>query len=74
MKHWDGRDRDDAIVLRPPRRDRRRLSAMLAEPPRPRRTPLQLHSLVGLGLAVGVLAGLAWLLAPASPVSPDLMN
>ncbi len=75
MKHWDGRDRDDAILLRLPRQDRQRLAQFL-DPPAPprRREPPHVGSVIGLALAVGLLAGMAWLLAPGDPVSSKLMQ
>ena len=74
MKHWDGRDVADVTSASLSPRDRRRVRELFREPPRPRRAQPQVHSLIGLVLAVGVLAGLAWVLTPSSPVSPDLMN
>jgi hypothetical protein len=74
MKHWDGRDRDHATELRLPQPDRARLAAMFASPVRPRRQPLQLHSLIGLALALGLLVGLALLLNSGDPVSPAVLN
>ena len=73
MKHWDGRDRDDAIPLRLPERDRQRIRELFMDAPKPKRGPSpQVHSLIGLGLALGMLGLLAWALAPSSPVSPNL--
>ena len=74
MKHWDGRDVADVTPATLSPRERRRVRELFREPPRPRRTPLQVHSVIGLVLAVSVLAGVAWALMPSSPVSPDLMN
>ena len=74
MKHWDGRDQAQATPQRLSPRDRKRVRELFREPPRPRRTQPQVHSMIGLVLAVSVLAGLAWLLTPSSPISPDLMN
>jgi hypothetical protein len=75
MQHCDGRDRDDAIPVRLPRRDRPRLAQLQPAPPRRRpRQPVDAGSLIGLALSLGVLAGLAWLLAPADPVSSSLLR
>ncbi len=73
MKHWDGRDRDDANPLRLPERDWLRVRELFLEMPRPRRRPMQVHSLIGLALALGLLAGLAWALSAGDPVSDKLM-
>jgi hypothetical protein len=77
MKHWDGRDRDDAIQLRLPQRDAQRIRDLFAQPrptpPQRRRQPPHVGSLIGLGLALAMLAGMALLLAPAEPVS-KLLN
>jgi hypothetical protein len=74
MKHWDGRDRDHVNELRLARPDRARLAEMLQAPVRPRRQPLQVHSVIGLALAIGLLVGLALLLSPSDPVSSQLVN
>jgi hypothetical protein len=74
MKHWDGRDRDDVVELRLPQSDRARLAEMLSQPVRPRRQPLQVHSVIGLALALGMLVALAMLLSPSDPVSSKLVN
>jgi hypothetical protein len=73
MKHWDGRDRDTA-ELPLSKQERERLRAMFTERPTGRR-PARPHvgSLIGLALALGVLAGVALVLAPADPVSPRLL-
>ena len=71
MKHWDGRDRDHLAELQLSQPDRARLAKFL-EAPKPRRSRPQIHSLIGLVLALGLLAGLALLLAPADPVSSKL--
>ena len=71
MKHWDGRERDQAIEQRLSQPDRARLAPFF-EAPRPRRTQPQIHSLIGLVLALGLLVGLALLLSPADPVSSKL--
>ena len=74
MKHWDGRDRTEAIELRPPRRDGARVRDLLRESPKPRRAEPQIASLIGLVLAVGLLVALSWALAPSSPVSSQLLD
>lgn len=74
MKHWDGRDRDDVVELRLTQPDRARLAEIFRTPVRPRRQPLQLHSVIGLALALGLLVGLAMLLSPSDPVSSQLVN
>lgn len=74
MKHWDGRDRDDAAELRLSQRDRQRFAQIFSAPPSPRRQPSQAGSKIGLALAVGMLIGLAWLLSPADPVSSKILN
>ena len=75
MKHWDGRDRPLAATpIRLPERDRQRIRAMFLEQPKLRRRPLQLHSLVGLAISIGVLVGLAYLLSPSDPVSSKILN
>lgn len=71
MKHWDGRDRDHATELQLSQPDRARL-AQFYEAPRPRRSQPQIHSLIGLVLALGLLTGLAMLLSPGDPVSAKL--
>ena len=75
MKHWDGRDRDDATSLRLPERDRQRIREMFLDAPKPNRGAApQIHSVIGLSLALGLLGLMAWALAPSSPISPDLMQ
>ena len=74
MEHWDGRDLAQAAPLRLSRRDRRRLERMLGQPARQRHTPPHAATLVGVALALGLLAGLAWALAPVSPVSPEMLK
>ena len=74
MKHWDGRDRDHVAELRLAQPDRQRIRDLFLETPKPKRKAPQIHSVIGLALAVGLLVGLAMLLAPSHPVSPKLMN
>ena len=72
MKHWDGRDPAGA-ELRLPRLEEARLAEALRPPPR-RPQPPHIGSVIGLVLALGVLAGLALLLVPADPVSSRLLD
>ncbi len=74
MKHWDGQDAAEPIVPRLSRRERRQLAHLFELPPHRRQGRAHMGSLIGLGLALAVLAGLAWTLAPGDPVSPDLLN
>ena len=74
MKHWDGRDRTDAIELRPARREGLRVRDLVRESPKRRRAEPQIGSLIGLAFAVFFLAALAWAVAPSSPVSPQLLD
>ena len=74
MKHWDGRDRTEAFELRPARPEAARVRDLFRESPRPRRAEPQIASLIGLALAVGLLAVLSWALAPDSPVSAQLLD
>lgn len=78
MKHWDGQDRDQSVSLHLSRRDRRRFAQFL-EAPAParahqRRESPHIGSVIGLVLAVGLLAGLAWVLAPTDAVSSRILN
>jgi hypothetical protein len=74
MKHWDGRDRDQAIPLQLSRRDRQRFAQFLEAPAPARRREPQIGSLIGLALSIGLLIGLAWLLTPADPVSSKILH
>ena len=75
MKHWDGRDRDDVTELRLAPPDRARLARIFGSPPLTRRRqPPHTGSLIGLALAVGLLVGLAVLLAPTAPISSRLVD
>lgn len=74
MKHWDGRDRDDVAGARLSRSDRAHLDRILGHSARPRRAPPHPGSMIGLALALGMLAGLAWLLAPAQAVSSKILH
>ena len=74
MKHWDGRDLSQADAQPLSRRERQRIRAMFLEQPANRRQErAHMGSVIGLVLAVGLIAGLAWLLSPSSPVSSDLI-
>lgn len=73
MKHWDGRDRDHVVPLRVPRHDEARLAESLRSPARRQQAP-HIGSVIGLVLAIGLVAGLAWLLAPGDPVSASLLD
>ena len=73
MKHWDGRDLADA-ELRLPRHDEVRLVRDLRPPARRRESP-HIGSVIGLVLAVGMLAGIALMLAaPGDPVSTKVLH
>ena len=74
MKHWDGRDRDQAVPLRLSHRDRQRYARFFETPARPRRESPDMGSVIGLVLAVCVLVGVAWMLAPGEPVSPNVLK
>ena len=73
MKHWDERERTDGAPARLSPRERQRLREMWKAPPQPRRQSAT-GSLIGLTLAVTMVAALAWLLSPGSPVSPKLID
>jgi hypothetical protein len=75
MKHWDERDVADVRPVRLSRAERRRLRAMFAEQPAHRRRHEAPHvgSMIGVALAFAVLAGLAWAVSPADPVSARLL-
>ena len=74
MKHWDERERADVKALRLSPAERERLRALMEPPARQRRSEPQVHSLVGLAIALTVLVGLAVLLAPSDPVSSRLIQ
>ena len=74
MKPWDGRDLPQAIPQRLSRRDRARLARLFGPRAETRRAPPHVSSVIGLVLAVGVLAGLAWLLSPAQAVSSKILH
>ena len=74
MKHWDGQDVAEPIAPRLSRRERRELAHLFELPAHRRTSRAGMGSLIGLGLALAVLAGLAWALAPGEPISPDLLN
>ena len=73
MKHLDERERTDVAPARLSPRDRQRLRELLQQPPQRKRGEAQAGSAIGLVLAVGILACLAWLLSPSDPVSSKLI-
>ena len=73
MKHWDERERTDVTPARLSPRERQRLRELL-EPPQRKRGEADVGSMIGLVLAVGILAGLAWLSSPSAPVSSKLIH
>lgn len=72
MKHWDpANSLADSAPLSSS--ERRRLAAILDCPPKTRgRARPDLSSMVGLTLALAFLAGIAWAVTPAEPVSAEL--
>lgn len=74
MKHWDGRDRTEAIELRPARREAAQVRDSIPKLPRSRRAEPQIGSLIGLAFAIFFLAALSWAVAPSSPVSDQLLD
>ena len=72
MKHWDGLDTDNAQPARLSPEDAARLAELIAVPARQRKARASLGSMVGLGLAVTFLVGLAWALAPTGPVAAEV--
>jgi hypothetical protein len=75
MKHWGERDLADVQPVRLSRAERKRVRALFAEVPAHRRSNEAPHvgSLIGVALAFAVLAGLAWAIIPADPVSPKIL-
>lgn len=73
MKPWDGRDRPGAAELPLSPAERARLRALFEPPAHRGQARPHMGSWIGLALAVGLLAGLALLLAPCDPVSGDLI-
>jgi len=70
MKHWDGRDRDNVVPLRMPRRDRRRFASLFdVQAPAPARGDNPSATTIGVVLAMAMLAGLAWGLRSPEPVA-----
>ena len=70
MKPWTPDDVAGATVL--PEAEARAIAAAVA-PPRARRAPRPAFgSLVGLGLSLMFVAGLAWALSPDSPVAREV--
>lgn len=74
MKHWDGRDRTEAVELRPARREAARVRDLIRQSPKPKRAEPQIASLIGLAFAVVFLAALIWAVAPSNPVSSQLLD
>ena len=74
MKPWDGRDRPGAAELPLSAAERARLRALFELPAHRSQERPHMGSWIGLALAVGLLAGLALLLAPGDPISADLMR
>jgi hypothetical protein len=74
MKHWDGRDRTDAAELPLSPAERARLRALFELPAHRSQARPHIGSWIGLTLAVGLLVGLALLLAPGDPIASDLMR
>ena len=73
MKHWDGRDLAQSIPLWLPQGEEDALARELRQPVRRRRRQApHVASMVGLVLAVAVLAGLALALSPVDPVSSSV--
>ena len=72
MKHWDGRDRPEAIERPLTPAERARLRAMFEPPAHRRQQRAHVGSMIGLVLALGLLVGLAMLLSPGDPVSSKL--
>ena len=75
MKHWDERERTDVEPVRLTRAERKRVRAMFADIPEHRRQRQAAHpeTMIGVALALAVLAALAWALAPSGPVSPKIL-
>ena len=72
MRYWDGRDRTEAAEMPLSPAERARLRALFEVPAHRRQRRTHVASVIGLALAIGLLAGLALLLAPADPVSSKL--
>jgi hypothetical protein len=72
MKHWDGRDRDNVVPLRLPRRDRTPLRPIAQTTVRRQQRP-HVGSWIGLTLALVVLVGIALATASSDPVSSKLL-
>lgn len=73
MKHWDGRDRPEAAIPLTAE-ERARLRALFEPPAHRRQQRPDVGSMIGLVLALGLLVGLALLLAPGDPISSKLVN
>jgi hypothetical protein len=74
MRHWNDLDRDCAAPARLGEADRRRLEAALSGVERPARRTARPEpaSWIGLTLALAFLAGMAWAVAPTSPVAKEV--
>ena len=75
MKRWDGPDLADVTPTRLSRAERKRVRALFAQVPphRRHRGPPDVGSIIGVALAFAMLAGIAWAIVPADPVSPKLL-
>jgi hypothetical protein len=75
MKHWDNPDLAEVARARLTRAERKRVRALFAQVPPHRRDrrPPDVGSIIGVAMALAVLAGIAWAIVPADPVSPKLL-
>ena len=73
MKHWDERERTDGKAVRLSPAEQERLRALLAPPAHRARVRADAGSVIGLALALAVLAGLAIALGQSGPVSPEVL-
>lgn len=71
MKHWDGRDRDDAGELRLSPLDHARLAPFVGRTVDRREPTLPL--VLGLAFSFILVFGLFWALSPVGPVDPAVM-
>ena len=72
MKHWDGRDREDAGQLRLSQLDQARLAPFVGRPARPKEPTLPL--VLGLAFSFILVFGLFWALSPVGPVDPAVLH
>ena len=72
-EHWQPKALD-ARPVRLPVAEAEVLRAALEAAPAPRRRENSMPSKVGLVLALGVLAGVAWVIWPDSPVAGELIR